>query len=68
MKLLQLLEEDCTLTPEQLASMANMTVDEVKASIKRYEENKVILGYKAIVDWDRTDREPLPCSRRTRRS
>ena len=26
MKLLQLLEEDCTLTPEQLASMANMTV------------------------------------------
>ena len=57
MKLLQLLEEDCTLTPEQLASMANMTVDEVKASIKRYEENKVILGYKAIVDWDRTDRE-----------
>ena len=59
MKLLQLLEEDCTLTPEQLASMANMTVDEVKASIKRYEENKVILGYKAIVDWDRTDREAV---------
>ena len=59
MKLLQLLEEDCTLTPEQLASMANMTVDEGKASIKRYEENKVILGYKAIVDWDRTDREAV---------
>ena len=59
MKLLQLLEEDCTLTPEQLASMANMTVDEVKASIKRYEENKIILGYKAIVDWDRTDREAV---------
>ena len=59
MKLLQLLEEDCTLTPEQLASMANMTVDEVKAAIKRYEENKIILGYKAIVDWDRTDREAV---------
>ena len=59
MKLLQLLEEDCTLTPEQLASMANMSVDEVKAAIKRYEENKVILGYKAIVDWDRTDREAV---------
>ena len=59
MKLLQLLEEDCTLTPEQLASMANMSVDEVKAAIKRYEENKIILGYKAIVDWDRTDREAV---------
>ena len=59
MKLLQLLEEDCTLTPEQLASMAGMSVDEVKAAVKRYEENKVILGYKAIVDWDRTDREAV---------
>ena len=57
MKLLQLLEHDCTLTPEQLASMADMSVDEVKAAIRRYEEEKVILGYKAIVDWDRTDRE-----------
>ena len=28
-KLLQLLEEDCTLTREQLASMSGMTVEEV---------------------------------------
>lgn len=54
-KLLQLLEQDCTLTSEQLASMTGMTVDEVKAAVKQYEEDKVILGYKAIVDWDRTD-------------
>ena len=59
MKLLQLLEQDCTLTPEQLASMANMSVEDVKAEIKRYEEEKIILGYKAIVDWDRTDREAV---------
>ena len=54
-KLLQLLDQDCTLTSEQLASMTGMTVDEVKAAVKQYEEDKVILGYKAIVDWDRTD-------------
>ena len=54
-KLLQLLEQDCTLTSEQLASMTGMTVDEVKAAVKQYEEDKVILGYKAIGDWDRTD-------------
>ena len=59
-KLLQLLEQDCTLTPEQLASMTDMTVEEVKAAIKRYEEDKVILGYQAIVDWDRTQREVTP--------
>lgn len=59
MKLLQLLEQDCTMTPQQLASMADMSVEEVKAAIKRYEEEKIILGYKAIVDWDRTDREAV---------
>ena len=44
-KLLQLLEQDCTLTPEQLASMTDMTVEEVKAAITRYEDEKIILGY-----------------------
>ena len=58
-KLLRLLEEDCTLTPEQLASMADMKVEDVKAAVKRYEEEKIVLGYKAIVDWDRTEREAV---------
>lgn len=58
-KLLRLLETDCTLTHEQLASMAGMTVDEVRKEIKQYEDDKVILGYKAIVDWDRTQRESV---------
>lgn len=58
-KLLRLLEADCTLTHEQLASMAGMTVDEVRKEIKKYEDDKVILGYKAIVDWDRTQRESV---------
>ena len=58
-KLLQLLEQDCTLTNEQLASMANMTLEDVKAARAKLEEDKVILGYKAIVDWDRTRREAV---------
>lgn len=57
MKLLQLLESDCTLTPEQLASMADMTVEEVRAAVKEFEAEKLILGYQAVVDWDRTQRE-----------
>ena len=58
-KLLRLLEEDCTLTPAELAPMAGMTVEEVKKAIQEYEKERVILGYKAIVDWDRTDREAV---------
>ncbi len=58
-KLLQLLENDCTLTHAQLASLAGITEEEAAAEIKRAEEDKVILGYKGIVDWDRTDRESV---------
>ena len=58
-KLLQMLEEDCTLSHAQLASMTGKTEAEVSDVIAEYEKNKVILGYKAIVDWDRTDRESV---------
>lgn len=58
-KLLQLLEQDCTLTDAQLASMANMSEEEVRAAKKALEDDKLILGYKAIVDWDRTQREAV---------
>lgn len=58
-RLLQLLEDDCSLTAGQLASLANMTEEEVKAEIRRCEEEKIVLGYKGIIDWDRTDREAV---------
>ena len=58
-KLLQLLEDDCTLNHAQLASMTGMTEAEVAAAIAKYEADHVILGYKAIVDWDRTERESV---------
>jgi DNA-binding Lrp family transcriptional regulator len=58
-KLLQLLEDDCTLTQAQLASLADLPEAEVAATIAKYEEEHIILGYKAIVDWDRTDRESV---------
>ena len=58
-KLLQLLAEDCTYTREQLAAMAGMTAEEVDAAIRKYEEDKVILGYQAVVDWNSTDRESV---------
>lgn len=58
-KLLQLLESDCTLTPDQLAAMTGMTVEEVKAEVKKYQDEKIILGYRAVIDWDRTARESV---------
>lgn len=54
---LQLLENDSRLTPEQLAVMCDKEVGDIKKLIKKYENNGTILGYKTIIDWDKTDRE-----------
>ncbi len=56
-KLLQLLDENATYTPKQLAAMLEMTEADVKAAIEKYENEGVILAYKTIIDWDKTDRE-----------
>ena len=57
--LLQLLEDDCTLTHAQLAAMTGLAEDEVAAAVAQYEKDRVILGYKTIIDWDRTHREAV---------
>ena len=59
MKLLQLLEDYCTLTTEQLAAMTDMTAAEVQAAVNAYRDSHVILGYQAIVDWERTEQEAV---------
>lgn len=56
-KILRCLEEDARLTPEQLAVMCQKEVGDIKKIINQYEKDGVILGYKAIIDWDKTDRE-----------
>ena len=58
-KLLEMLEQDCTLTPEQLAASLGKKVEDVKSAIAAYEKDRTILGYKAIVDWDRTHLESV---------
>ncbi len=58
-KLLRLLEEDCTLTRAQLAAAAGLTEAEVEEQVRALEKDRVILGYKAIVDWDRTQVESV---------
>ena len=56
-RLLKLLEDDATLTAEQLALMLSKEVGEIKSIIDKYEKDGVILGRKTIIDWDKTDSE-----------
>ena len=55
--MLELLENDSTLTAEQLAVMIGADVEEIKSMIRTYEKDGVIVGYKTLIDWDKTDRE-----------
>ena len=55
--ILTLLENNATLTPEQLAVMCNKEVGDIKKLISAYEKDGVIVGYKTLIDWDKTDRE-----------
>ena len=55
--MLELLENDSTLTAEQLAVMIGGDVEEIKELIRSYEKDGVIVGYKTLIDWDKTDRE-----------
>ena len=58
-QLLRLIEADCTLTHKQLAAMTGASEKKVDAEVKRLEENGTIVGYKAVVDWDKTEREAV---------
>lgn len=55
--ILQLLEQDGRLTPEQIALMCDKEVGDVRHMIEDYEKAGVILGYQALIDWDKTDRD-----------
>lgn len=54
-KIIDLLHKDCKLSLEQIATMLNMTITEVAETIETLEKNGTILGYGAIVDWDKVE-------------
>ncbi|MBR7111452.1 MAG: Lrp/AsnC family transcriptional regulator [Clostridia bacterium] len=55
--ILKLLEDNATLTPEQLAVMCGKETGDIKKLIESYEKEGVIVGYKTLIDWDKTKRE-----------
>ncbi len=55
--LLRLLEDNARLTNDELAAMTGMTPDAVAAELAALRKAGVILGYKTIVDWEKTDRD-----------
>ena len=56
-RFLELLEKDCRLSSADLAVMLGKEEGDIRRLIEDYESAGVILGYKAIIDWDKTEDE-----------
>ncbi|MFA9397650.1 MAG: Lrp/AsnC family transcriptional regulator [Clostridiaceae bacterium] len=56
-EILEILEQNSRLSHEDIAIMAGKTIDEVDEALARYEEEKVIVGYTTLINWENTDRE-----------
>lgn len=54
-KLLNLLTQNARYTIHDLSVMLDLAPDEVKKQITEMEQEGVIRGYKAVVDWERLD-------------
>ena len=56
-ELLEIIEKDARLTNEQIAVMLDKETGDISKIIEEYVENGIVLGYKALIDWDKTSRE-----------
>lgn len=58
-ELLTVLEKNSRLSEKELAIMLDKSEDEIKAAIKKYEDNGTIVGYTTLVNWEKTDKESV---------
>lgn len=58
-KILAMLEQDGRMTAAQIARMLGATEQEIQQEIETLERENVILGYKAVIDWDKTSDETV---------
>lgn len=49
-EILEILEKDARLTPEEIAKMTGKSAQAVRSAIKKYEKEGVILKYKTIIN------------------
>jgi DNA-binding Lrp family transcriptional regulator len=58
-EILELLEDNARLTPEEIAVMLDVEVNVVRQVIREVEDKKVILGYITLVNWEKVGEEKV---------
>lgn len=56
-EILEILEKDSRKSEEEIAIMLNKSIEEVKEAKKELEDKKVIVGYNAMINWDKVDKD-----------
>ena len=57
-QILELLERDAQLSPDTIATMLDLPVEEVREAIAGWEASGAIRRYRAVIDWDKVDDDP----------
>lgn len=55
--ILELLEKNSRISFEDMSKMLGSTKENIQQIIKNLENNKIICGYTALINWDKTDKE-----------
>jgi len=58
-QILEALEKDARLTPQQISTMTGVPAAEVEKIVKQAEKDRVILTYKTVVDWTKAGEEQV---------
>lgn len=56
-EILRILQDDCRITPEQIAVMLGMDIADVEKRIKELEEDKTIIKYHTLINWEKAGEE-----------
>lgn len=58
LEIVEILEKDARIATEDVAKMVGLSVENTEESIKKLEQNKVIVRYISIVDWTKVEEHP----------
>ena len=56
-EIFEILEKDARITPQQISTMTNIPLAEVKRVIEEAEKERTIVKYKTVINWDRLGEE-----------
>ena len=58
-ELLNIIENNSRISAEKIAVMLDMKCEDVEEVIKKYEQERIIMGYKTLINWEKTDAEKV---------